>query len=73
MNKNGDGVTCKKCGTVTDTIDFSCAFCGKNTIIGVEERVAKPAGRTSVVKMAVHNTVVFSSVVTSSVQYTVLK
>lgn len=59
VNENGDGVTCKKCGAVTDTIEFFCAFCNKVTNISVEERLAKPAGRTMVVKMAVHDTVLF--------------
>ena len=74
MNENGDGATCKKCGKVVNSVEFFCAFCGRTTIISVEERLAKPAGRTRMIKMAVHDTVVFSSVVISSVaQYTVLK
>ena len=59
MNEHGDGVTCKKCSTTTDTIEFFCPLCSRVTNISVEERLAKAAGRTMVVKMAVHDTVLF--------------
>ena len=60
MNEHGDGVTCKKCSKTTHKLEFFCPLCSRVTMIGVEERLAKPAGRTMVVKMAVHHTVIFS-------------
>lgn len=60
VNEEGDGVKCKKCSTFADKIEFICAFCNRATIIGVQERVAQPTGRSTVIKMPVHQTVVFS-------------
>ena len=60
MNKKGDGVTCKKCGISSQKIEFHCAFCNRVTVIGVQERVAQSTGNSMVMKMSVHQTVVFS-------------
>lgn len=60
VDENGEGASCKKCSTTTNTIEFFCAFCSRTTTMPVSYRVAKIEGRATVVQMSVHKTVVFS-------------
>lgn len=60
VNRAGDCVSCKKCGTNVPTIEFHCAFCGKVTLIPVKYREAGQTGNAVILQMSVHKTVVFS-------------
>ena len=61
VKDSGDAVVCKKCSDIAERIEFNCAFCGRVTIIGVQERVSERAGKTVVMELSIHKTVVFSS------------
>ena len=37
VKDSGDAVVCKKCSDIAERIEFNCAFCGRVTIIGVQE------------------------------------
>ena len=69
INAGGDGVSCKKCNTRVNTIDFHCSFCNRVSSIGVTmvEPVARQqvqggaeAPGATVLQMSVHQTVVFT-------------
>ena len=54
------GVACNKCNILTESVDFSCAFCGRITAISVKDRASAAAeGRAVTVQMSIHRTVLF--------------
>ena len=60
IDGSGNSVSCKKCGNQASKIDFFCSFCSRNTEIGVQERIAKAAGKIEIMQMSIHKTVIFS-------------
>ena len=59
VNETGQDATCKLCGASFSFVDFNCSFCGKETRIPVNYREASASGRTVILQMSVHKTIVF--------------
>ena len=60
MNETGLDASCKLCGTCATKVKLHCSFCGKITVIPVNYREASSSGRTTIVQMSVHKTVIFN-------------
>ena len=59
VSETGNNGYCKLCGFCTSSVDFNCAFCGKETRIPVNYREAATSGRVTILQMSVHKTVIF--------------
>ena len=60
VEKERDGVRCKKCGTRASSIELHCSICDRVTVLPVKYRSASRSGNTTTIQMSVHKTIVFS-------------